>query len=72
MYLESVHRFLYQVVPGTSEQCQRLLLRSARANDLNSIKKLVCVVLYCSILDIYCIAENTTPLYTLVCIIPLL
>ena len=32
------------MVPGTSDQCQRLLLRSARYNDLISIKKLVCIV----------------------------
>ncbi|XP_065918752.1 ankyrin-1-like [Dysidea avara] len=50
LYFESASRnktmkggskFLYQVVPGTTEQCQRLLIRSAKIADLDTIQKLV-------------------------------
>ena len=34
-------RFLYQVFPGTTWQCQRLLRRAARTGELGTVRKLV-------------------------------
>ena len=34
-------RFLYQVFPGNSFQCQRLLYKAAKNGELESVKKLV-------------------------------
>ncbi len=34
-------RFLYQVFPGTTSQCQRLLLRAARTGEITTVQKLV-------------------------------
>ena len=37
----NIHRFLYQVFPGTVSQCERLLLRAAHAGDITTVQKLV-------------------------------
>jgi hypothetical protein len=34
-------KFLYQVFPGTSHQCQRLMFNAAKTGDLDTVKKLV-------------------------------
>ena len=51
--LISWYRFLYQVVPGTTEQCQRLLIRSTKIADLDTIQKLVCINVMCHFMIVY-------------------
>lgn len=37
-------RFLYQIFPGTTLQCQRLLFKAAKTGELDTVQKLVCRV----------------------------
>ena len=34
-------RFLYQVFPGTTSQCERLLMRASRVGEITTVEKLV-------------------------------
>ena len=34
-------RFLYQIFPGTTLQCQRLLFKAAKTGELDTVQKLV-------------------------------
>ena len=34
-------RFLYQVFPGTTSQCERLLLRASKVGEITTVEKLV-------------------------------
>lgn len=35
------YRFLYQIFPGTTLQCQRLLFKAAKTGELDTVQKLV-------------------------------
>ena len=40
-------RFLYQVFPGTTCQCERLLLRASKVGEVTTVEKLVGTLYWC-------------------------
>jgi hypothetical protein len=59
MFIIMSCRFLYQVFPGTTNQCERLLLRASLSGDLTTIRKLVRILgLDCRMFPLSWIVES--------------
>ena len=49
------YRFLYQIFPGTTLQCQRLLFKAAKTGELDTVQKLVRKLLYSKACFLFCV-----------------